>query len=194
MRNSVTVKTYCIRFQFPTFRCVILWQKAQEFQVIFLTKVFLIVTHLLSQILKQKQRHILVISDCNGDVQIKLHEVNIANTNSSSEKSCDWIQVLVRGGDQDNSPTVFSPVSPSGPVDCVPEDFLPREYFLNMFGKNFVDLLVQETNTYGNNKVQAKGTIPKSSHFHKWYHTNREELLVFLAVNMAVNSCKYGID
>ena len=70
--------------------------------MIFLTKVFLIVTHLLSQILKQKQRHILVISDCNGDVQIKLHEVNIANTNSSSEKSCDWIQVLVRRGDQDN--------------------------------------------------------------------------------------------
>ena len=145
-------------------------------------------THLLSQILKQKRRHILVISDCNGDVQIKLHKANITNTNSSSEKSDHWIQVLVRGRDQDNSPTIFSPVSPSGPVNCIPENFL------NMFGKNFVDLLMQETNTYGDNKVQTKGIIPKSSHFHKWYHTNREELLVFLAVKMVVNSCKCGID
>ena len=51
-----------------------------------------------------------------------------------------------------------------------------------MFGEDFVDLLVKETNTYGDNKIQAKGTIPKSSRLHKWYHTNREELLAFLAV------------
>ena len=51
-----------------------------------------------------------------------------------------------------------------------------------MFGEDFVDLLVKETNSYGDNKILAKGAIPKSSCFHKWCHTNREELLVFLAV------------
>ena len=51
-----------------------------------------------------------------------------------------------------------------------------------MIGEEFVDLSVKETNTYGNNKIQAKETIPKSSRFHKWSHTNREELLAFLAV------------
>ena len=51
-----------------------------------------------------------------------------------------------------------------------------------MFGEDFVDLLVKEINTYGDNKIWANGTIPKSSHFHKWYHTNQEEFLAFLAV------------
>ena len=37
-----------------------------------------------------------------------------------------------------------------------------------MIGEDFVDLLVKETNTYGDNKIEAKGTIPKSSRFHKW--------------------------
>ena len=63
-----------------------------------------------------------------------------------------------------------------------------------MFGEDFVELLVKETNTYGHNKIQAKGTIPRSSHFHKWYRTNREELLAFLAVQLQLRSCKYGID
>ena len=51
-----------------------------------------------------------------------------------------------------------------------------------MFGEDFVDLLVKETNPYGDSKILAKGAIPKSSCFHKWCHTNREELLVFLAI------------
>ena len=34
-----------------------------------------------------------------------------------------------------------------------------------MFGEDFVDLLVKEINTYGDNKIQANGTIPKISHF-----------------------------
>ena len=48
-------------------------------------------------------------------------------------KTDDWIQVLDHGADQDNSPTVFSPVNP-GPVNCILKDFLPHQYFLHMFG------------------------------------------------------------
>ena len=73
-------------------------------------------------------------------------------------------------------------MNPAGPLNCIPEDSLPHEYFLHLFGEDFVDLLMKETNTYGENKIKTKGTIPKSSRFHKWYHTNREELLAFLAV------------
>ena len=121
-------------------------------------------------------------SDCEEDVQVNLHNLDITNSDSSTEKNDDWIQVLDRDVDQDNSPLVFSPVNPPGPVNCIPEDSLPHEYFLHMIGKDFVDLLVKGTNTYGDNKIQAKGTIPKSSRFHKSCHTNREELLAFLAV------------
>ena len=88
------------------------------------------------------------------DVQINLHNLHIANTDNSTEKNDDWIQVLGRDVDQDNSPTVFSPVNSPSPVNCIPEDSLPHEYFLHMIGEDFVDLLVKETNTYGGNKIQ----------------------------------------
>ena len=84
--------------------------------------------------------------------------------------------------------TVFSQVNPPGPVNCIPEDSLPHEYFLHMNREDFVDLLVKETNTYGDDKIQAKGTIPKSSHFHKWCHKPRRVACIFSC------SCKYGID
>ena len=122
------------------------------------------------------------VSDYDEDVQINLHEASTTNTDNSTENNDDWIHVLNRDADQDSSPTVSSPVNSPGPANFIPEDSLPHEYFLHLFGDDFVGLLVKETNTYGDNKIQAKGTIPKSSCFHKWCHTNREELLAFLAV------------
>ena len=83
-------------------------------------------------------------SDCDEDVQINLHEASITNTDNSTEKNDDWIQVLNRDADQGSSHTVFSPVNPPGPVNCIPEDSLPHEYFLHLFGEDFVDLLVKE--------------------------------------------------
>ena len=127
-------------------------------------------------------------SDYDEDVQITLHEASIINTDNSSEWKNEhyiqhWIQVLDRDADQDNSPTVFSPVNLPGPVNCIPEDSLPHEYLLHMIEEDFVDLLVKETKILRDKKIEArKGTIPKSSRFHKWCHTNREELLAFLAV------------
>ena len=87
-------------------------------------------------------------------------------------------------------------IPPSPPVDCpTPYCYLENPciftsvlswscklYTWRFFGEDFVDLLLKETNTSGDNKIQAKGTIPKSSCFHKGYHTNQEELLAFLAV------------
>ena len=128
-------------------------------------------------------------SDCEEDVQVNLHNLDITNSDSSTEKNDDWIQVLDRDVDQDNSPLVFSPVNPPGPVNCIPEDSLPHEYFLHMIGKDFVDLLVKGTNTYGDNKIQAKGTIPKSSRFHKSCHTKPRRVACIFSC-----SYKYGID
>ena len=128
-------------------------------------------------------------SDCEEDVQVNLHNLDITNSDSSTEKNDDWIQVLDRDVGQDNSPLVLSPVNPPGPVNCIPEDSLPHEYFLHMIGKDFVDLLVKGTNTYGDNKIQAKGTIPKSSRFHKSCHTKPRRIACIFSC-----SYKYGID
>ena len=68
-------------------------------------------------------------SDCDEDVQINLHKLDITNTDSCTEKNDDWIQVLDRDVDHDNSPLVFSPVNPPGPVNWIPEDSLTHEYF-----------------------------------------------------------------
>ena len=46
-------------------------------------------------------------SDCDEDVQINLYEANITNTDNSTEKNDDWIQVLNCDADQDSSRTVF---------------------------------------------------------------------------------------
>ena len=61
--------------------------------------------------------------------------------------------------DQDNIPTVFSPVSPPGPVNCIPEDSLPYAFVWRGFCR-----LISERNQYlcyGDNKIQAKGNSGK---------------------------------
>ena len=82
-------------------------------------------------------------SDCDEDVQINLHNLHITNTDNSTEKKDDWIQVLDRDADQDNSPTVFPPVSPPGPVNCIPEDSLPHPFVWRGFCR-----LISERNQY----------------------------------------------
>ena len=74
-------------------------------------------------------------SDCDEDVQINLHKASITNTDNSTEKNDDWIQVLNRDADQDSSPTVFSPVNPPGPVNCIPEDSLSHNIFYICLGR-----------------------------------------------------------
>ena len=36
----------------------------------------------------------------------------------------------------------FSPNNTPGPVDCVSKDFKPHEYFLHLFGEEFLDTVV----------------------------------------------------
>ena len=103
-------------------------------------------------------------SDYDEDVQITLHEASIINTDNSTEWKNEhyiqhWIQVLDRDADQDNSPTVFSPVSSPGPVNCIPEESLPYAFVWRGFCR-----LVSERNQYlcyGDNKIQAKGNSGK---------------------------------
>ena len=103
-------------------------------------------------------------SDYDEDVQITLHEASIINTDNSTEWKNEhyiqhWIQVLDRDADQDNSPTVFSPVSSPGPVNCIPEESLPYAFVWRGFCR-----LISERNQYlcyGDNKIQAKGNSGK---------------------------------
>ena len=103
-------------------------------------------------------------SDYDEDAQITLHEASIINTDNSTEWKNEhyiqhWIQVLDRDADQDNSPTVFSPVSSPGPVNCIPEESLPYAFVWRGFCR-----LVSERNQYlcyGDNKIQAKGNSGK---------------------------------
>ena len=76
-------------------------------------------------------------SDCDKDVQIYMKLV--LQVLIILMKKQDWIKVFDYDAVQDNSPTVFSPVSPPGPVNCIPEDSPPHEYFLHMFREDFVD-------------------------------------------------------
>ena len=95
-------------------------------------------------------------SDYDEDVQITLHEASIINTDNSSEWKNEhyiqhWIQVLDRDAGQDNSPTVFSPVSPPGPVNCIPEESLPYAFVWRGFCR-----LISKRNQYlcyGDNKI-----------------------------------------
>ena len=84
-------------------------------------------------------------SDCDKDVQIYMKLVLKVLIILMKKK--DWIKAFDYDGVQDNSPTVFSPVSPPGPLNCIPEDSPPHEYFLHMFWEDSEDLSVKGTNT-----------------------------------------------
>ena len=61
-------------------------------------------------------------------------------------KVSQWIQIL--DPPQDVIPTLiqFSLVNTPGQVNCISEDSLPHEFFLHLFGEEFLDALIAETN------------------------------------------------
>ena len=60
--------------------------------------------------------------------------------------------------------------------------------FLHLFGGQFLDTAIADTNLYGQRKTTSKGNLGSSSQFGKWNPTNCEELSAFfgLTVNMGL--------
>ena len=59
-----------------------------------------------------------------------------------------------------------------GPINCIPPTSMPHEYVIMLLGDEFIDLLVKETNLYGDAKQLSKSSheninLPRK----KWKHT-----------------------
>ena len=53
-----------------------------------------------------------------------------------------WIQIADQTWDIVSTAIDFSPNNTPGPVDCVSKDSKPHEYFLHLFGEEFLDTVV----------------------------------------------------
>ena len=79
-----------------------------------------------------------------------------------------WIPIADQA--PDIIPTVidFSPINTPEPVDCVSNDSKPHDYFLHLFGEQFLDTVIADTNLYAERKITSKGNLGSSSQFWKW--------------------------
>ena len=101
-----------------------------------------------------------------------------------------WIQIADQALDIIPTAIDFSPINTPGPVNCVSKNSKPHDYFLHLFGEEFLDTVIADTNLYAERKITCKCILRKSSRFCKWKPTNREELLAFfgLTINMRLIS------
>ena len=102
--------------------------------------------------------------------------VDTQNQNNDDQ----WIQIADQASDIIPTATDFSPINTPGPVDCVSKDSRPHDYFLHLFGEEFLDTVIADTNLYADRKITSKGNLGSSSRFGKWKPTNHEELFAFL--------------
>ena len=109
-----------------------------------------------------------------------------AAVDTQNQNDDQWIQIADQASDIIPTSIDFSPINTPGPVDCISKDSKPHEYFLHLFGEEFLDTAVADTNLYVERKITSKGTLGSSSQFRKWKPTNHEELLAFfrLTINM----------
>ena len=108
---------------------------------------------------------------------------NVRNVCNTADR--DWTQVVDRENDifGPENCLKFTPQYNLGPINCIDRNSAPHEYFLHLFGEQFLQDIIDETNRYGDAKKNMRGTnIGKVSHFNKWVHTNREESLAFLGI------------
>ena len=105
---------------------------------------------------------------------------------TQNQNNDQWIQIADQASDIIPTTIDFSPINTPGPVDCVCKDSKPHEYFLHLFGEEFLNTVVADTNLYAERKITSKGNLESSSQFHKWKPKNRKELLAFfgLKINM----------
>ena len=95
-----------------------------------------------------------------------------------------WIQIADQASDIIPTAIDFSPINTPGPVDCVSKDSKPHEYFLHLFGEEFLNNVIADTNLYTERKIRLKSNLGSSSQFRKWKPTNRKELLAFLGLTI----------
>ena len=93
--------------------------------------------------------------------------VDTQNQNNDDQ----WIQIADQASDIIPTAIDFSPINTPGPVDCVCKDSKPHEYFLHLFGEEFLDTVVADTNLYAERKITSKGNLGSSSRFCKWKPT-----------------------
>ena len=95
-------------------------------------------------------------------------DLSAAMDTQNQNNNDQWIQIA----DQvpDIIPTVidFSPINTTEPVDCVSKDSKPHDYFLQLFGEEFLDTVIADTNLYAERKITSKGNLGSSSQFCKW--------------------------
>ena len=109
--------------------------------------------------------------------------VDTQNQNNDDQ----WIQIADQASDTIPTAIDFSPNYTPRPVDCVSKDSKPHEYFLHLFGEEFLDTVIADTNLYAERKIILKGNLGSSSRFHKWKPTNCEELLAFFGLQLTWN-------
>ena len=98
-----------------------------------------------------------------------------------------WIQIADQASDTIPTAIDFSPNYTPIPVDCVSKDSKTHEYFLHLFGEEFLDTVIADTNLYAERKIISKGNLGSSSRFHKWKPKNCEELLAFFGLQLTWN-------
>ena len=109
--------------------------------------------------------------------------VDTQNQNNDDQ----WIQIADQASDTIPTAIDFSPNYTLRPVDCVSKDSKTHEYFLHLFGEEFLDTVIADTNLYAERKIISKGNLGSSPRFHKWKHTNCEELLAFFGLQLTWN-------
>ena len=70
--------------------------------------------------------------------------VDTQNQNNDDQ----WIKIAGQASDIIPTAIDFSPINTPGPVDCVSKDSKPHAYFLHLFGEEFFDTVVADTNLY----------------------------------------------
>ena len=109
--------------------------------------------------------------------------VDTQNQNNDDQ----WIQIADQASDTIPTAIAFSPNYTPIPVDCASKDSKTHEYFLHLFGEEFLDTVIADTNLYAERKIISKGNLGSSPRFHKWKPTNCEELLAFFGLQLTWN-------
>ena len=115
-------------------------------------------------------------------VLCKLHNID--------RNSHEWHQVLDLDNDEPSFTRNFSPLGTPGPINCIPSTI---EYVIMLLGDEFIDLLVEETNRYGDIKQLSKSDDENMNpRRKKWKHTTREEFLAFLGIVTSMGLIRKG--
>ena len=105
---------------------------------------------------------------------------NLQNIDRNNNK---WHQVLDWDNHEPSFTQNFSPVGTPGLINCIPSTSMPHEYVIMLLGVEFIDLLAEETNRYGDVKQLSKSDDENMNpRRKKWKHTTREEFFPFLGI------------